>query len=198
MIPHEVTERGPEPWVTVPNVLSALRLLLSPVLPALAWADQGAGCVALMVALLLVDWLDGKLALWLGQRTTFGARLDSAADAVLYGCGFLALVLLRGEIMRAEAAWVCAALVSYAVSVLAGLWKFRRLPSYHNRLAKITWLLMLVAVVALFADWSVWPLRVALGAVVLTNLDALAITLVLPEWRANVASVFHALASRGP
>jgi cardiolipin synthase (CMP-forming) len=181
-----------DPVLTVPNVLSAARLLLSPALVVLAWADQPAWCLGLAVALLLVDWVDGKLARWLKQQTVLGARLDSVADAVLYGCVLLALLILRRDFILREAVWVGLAVGSYAVSVAACLVKFRRLPSYHTRLAKVSWLLTSLAVVSVFADWSPWPLRVAMVAVLLTNLEATAVTFVLPQWRVNVPSVFHA------
>ena len=41
--------------------------------------------VVILVVLLFSDWLDGKLAVLLEQRTTFGARLDSlSATAPTY------------------------------------------------------------------------------------------------------------------
>jgi CDP-diacylglycerol--glycerol-3-phosphate 3-phosphatidyltransferase len=190
----------PEPLLTVPNVLSAVRLAVSPALVVLAWADQPAWCLGLAVALFLVDWLDGKLAVWLKQQTVFGARLDSVADATLYGCTLVALLVLQGAFVLREAVWVALAVGSYPVSVGACLVKFRRLPSYHTRLAKVSWFLTLVAVLAIFGDWSPWPLRAAMVAVLITNLEATAITLVLPTWRVNVPSLFHALraAKAGP
>jgi CDP-diacylglycerol--glycerol-3-phosphate 3-phosphatidyltransferase len=191
---------GTERLLTVPNVLSAVRLVVSPALVALAWADQPAWCLGLAVGLFLVDWLDGKLAVWLKQQTVFGARLDSVADATLYGCTLAALLVLRGDFVLREVVWVGLGVGSYPVSVAACLLKFRRLPSYHTRLAKVSWFLTLVAVLSIFGDWSPWPLRGAMAAVLLTNLEATAITLVLPAWRVNVPSLFHAVraAKAGP
>lgn len=177
---------------TVPNVLCAIRLLGSPALVALAWADLAAGCLGLFAVLSLTDWLDGKLAKWLGQETEFGARLDTVADVTFYACMLLALVVLRGDFLRQDAVWIGLAISSYVVSVVAGLIKYRRMPSYHTRLAKTSWLLVFVAVGAVFAGWSVWAVRVAALGVLVTNLEATLITLLLPEWRANVPSVFHA------
>jgi CDP-diacylglycerol--glycerol-3-phosphate 3-phosphatidyltransferase len=194
--PVHTEERGSQTIKTVPNLLSTIRLLVSPALVGLAWANLPAWCLALMVVLLLSDWLDGRLATWLKQDTVFGARLDSIADATLYTCVALALVLLRFDIIRQEAVWIGMALASYVVSIAAGFIKFRRKPSYHNRLAKISWLFMLIAVVPVFMDWTVWPLRVAMVGVLLSNLDSIAITFVSPQWRANVPSVFHARRQR--
>jgi CDP-diacylglycerol--glycerol-3-phosphate 3-phosphatidyltransferase len=88
--------------------------------------------------------------------------------------------------------WVYLALGSYLASTLAGFWKYQRWPSYHTRAAKTSWFLTAVAVVALFTDWSIWPLRIAALGVTITNLEALAITAISPQWRADVTSVYHA------
>jgi CDP-diacylglycerol--glycerol-3-phosphate 3-phosphatidyltransferase len=183
---------GGQSRLTFLNGLCALRLLLSPLLVVLAWSNWPAWCLALAVLLFLTDWLDGKLAKLLHQETEFGARLDSLADVAFYVCVLLALLELHGNLLRRELPWIVPALGSYAVSVAAALVKFRRPPSYHTRLAKTSWLLMLIAVVAVFFDLSVWTVRVAMLGVFLTNLEATLITFLLPQWRANVPSVFHA------
>jgi CDP-diacylglycerol--glycerol-3-phosphate 3-phosphatidyltransferase len=158
----------------------------------LAWADWPAACLGLFVFLSLTDWLDGKLAKLLQQQTELGARLDSLADVTFYACMLGALAVLHGELLQQEAIWIGLAMGSYGISVAAGLIKFRRVPSYHNRLAKFAWLLMLLAVISIFADGPLWVVRVAMLAVVATNLEAVLITLALPTWRPNVPSVFHA------
>jgi CDP-diacylglycerol--glycerol-3-phosphate 3-phosphatidyltransferase len=182
---------------TVPNALCVIRLLGSPALVALAWADLPDACLGLFVVLSLTDWLDGKLAKRLGQETEFGARLDTVADVTFYACMLLAVLVLRGDLIRQEAAWIIPAVLSYAVSFAAALIKYRQLPSYHTRMAKTSWLLVFIAVGAIFAGWSVWAVRIAALGVLVTNLEATLITLMLPEWRANVPSVFHARRAAG-
>lgn len=182
--------------LTVPNALCAVRLLGSPLLVVLAWWEQPNWCLGLFVFLLLTDWLDGKLAIWLRQATTFGARLDSCADAVFYFCTLLAGSWLHWEQFQQEALWIGAAVASYLASLGAGWLKFGRLPVYHTRLAKTSWLLIGIAIVVIFAGGSVWPLRLALAAVFLTNVEATIITFVLPHWQPNVLSIFHALGRR--
>jgi CDP-diacylglycerol--glycerol-3-phosphate 3-phosphatidyltransferase len=177
---------------TIPNVLSAIRLVGSPFLVVAGWIDHPDWCLGVFILLWLTDWVDGKLATLLKQQTPFGARLDSVADATFYASSLIALGLLRWDMIRAEAAWLGAAVATYAASLLAGWIRFGRLPSYHTRLAKVSWLLAGLAVIATFAGWSPWWLRVAAGAVTLTNLEAVAITVVLREWRVDVRSVFVA------
>jgi CDP-diacylglycerol--glycerol-3-phosphate 3-phosphatidyltransferase len=184
----EVSDR----LLTIPNLLCLVRLLGSFVLIPIALQGRNEVFLWLFLFLAATDWLDGKLAILLNQRSVFGARLDSWADAALYAAMVFGIVVIYGDVLRAEMSWVYLALGSYLASTLAGFWKYQRWPSYHTRAAKTSWFLTAVAVVALFTDWSIWPLRIAALGVTITNLEALAITAISPQWRADVTSVYHA------
>jgi len=179
--------------VNLPNFFSGLRFLGSFVLAGLALAGGGAGLTPLLAFLILTDWVDGKLAIYLHQRTVFGARLDSLADVTFYAAVLVVLLWLESSVIVAELAWIVPAIASYVVSCTIGLVKFRRIPTYHTRAAKTSWLFATVAVFAVLGGWSVWPLRIATVAVMLTNLEAIAISLVLRENRVDVASLYHAI-----
>jgi len=177
--------------VNVPNALCALRLAGCPLLLYLAAIDALDVFVGVFVVLVTTDWVDGRIARRLGQKSTFGARLDSVADAALYGTLLLAAIRLKPEVLQAEWPWIVSAAVTYAIAGAAGVVKFRRWPAYHTRSAKICWSLNAIAVVFLFADWSVWPLRIAMAAVSLANLESLVITLLIDEWRTDVSGVWR-------
>jgi CDP-diacylglycerol--glycerol-3-phosphate 3-phosphatidyltransferase len=181
---------------SIPNLLSALRLMGSPVLIALAGTGWPAGFLTWFGVLVLSDWLDGKLATRLRQATTRGARLDSLADATFYFCVLVAMIWLRWDVIRSELLWIGIALASYLLTSTVGFVRFRRLPSYHTRMAKASWLLVAIAVVALVLRGSPWPLRIAMAAAVVTNCEATAISLLLDRWRVNVSSLYHALRIR--
>ena len=125
-----------------------------------------------------------------------GARLDSWADAALFASLLFGLVRMYSEALLAELPFVISAIGGYFISTLAGFWKYGRWPSYHTRAAKSSWFFTGVAVIALFLDIATWPLRVALIAVTLTNIEAISITLVSPVWQANVVSIYHAWKAR--
>jgi CDP-diacylglycerol--glycerol-3-phosphate 3-phosphatidyltransferase len=74
----------PEPLVTIPNALSALRLVLAPVLLWLAWTGQHTAFLVTLSASLLSDLVDGWLARRFGQATQLGTLLDSWGDLVTY------------------------------------------------------------------------------------------------------------------
>lgn len=100
----------------------------------------------------MTDWVDGKLSILLTQRSVFGGRLDSWADAALYAALLVGAIILYGETFRAELNWFIPALTTYLISTAAGFWKLHRWPSYHTRAAKTGWLLIMIGTIGLFTD----------------------------------------------
>lgn len=94
------------PLLNVPNVLTLLRIVLIPVLVALAyipfvggsiaaefpieWRYLTAALVFLMAA--LTDWFDGYLARTLNQTSAFGRFLDPVADKLMVAAALIILV----------------------------------------------------------------------------------------------------------
>jgi len=80
--------------MNVPNTLTALRIVLVPILVVVfylpfTWAPMA--CAAIFALAAVTDWADGYLARRLSQVSTFGAFLDPVADKLMIA---VALVLL--------------------------------------------------------------------------------------------------------
>ena len=176
---------------TIPNVICMGRFVGSFVLFGFAVLGWRYEFVVLFLVLSFSDWIDGKLARWLHQRSDLGARLDSTADAVLYAALLGGALILSWEILQHELIWLAVGVGSYVVTSLAGLWKYGRVPSYHTYGAKFTQWLAMIAGVCLILKWAVWPMKVVVVAVTLTNLEATLITLALKSWRADVLTLLH-------
>ncbi|MEX0867307.1 MAG: CDP-alcohol phosphatidyltransferase family protein, partial [Pirellulales bacterium] len=177
--------------INVPNTLCAIRLVGACAMVPIALANQPQWFLALFLVTALTDWIDGKLAIWLNQRTEIGARLDSIADAAMYGALLFGLGWLKGDVIWPEWPWIAAALLSYAATMATGAIKFRQWPSYHAYSAKLAWLATVLAAVALLAEWAdpaAWPLRVAMAVVTAANIESLLITLISTEYRVDVPS----------
>ena len=182
--------------VTIPNIICVFRMLGAIWLIALAFDGASIGFIWLFVGLAMSDWLDGKLAILLNQRSVWGPRLDSWADLMLYAALFFGTLVLQGDTLSGEWVWISLALTSYTISTLAGLWKYHRWPSYHTRAAKISWFLILIGAVCLLGNWSLWPLRVALIAIIITNIETIAITLLSSNWRDDAGSILQVMRDR--
>jgi cardiolipin synthase (CMP-forming) len=82
---------------TIPNGISALRLLGVPLFlwlvlgPRTATADAWA--VGVLIASAMSDWLDGKIARALNQTSKLGAVLDPAADRLYIAATLIALAV---------------------------------------------------------------------------------------------------------
>ncbi|WP_448629459.1 CDP-alcohol phosphatidyltransferase family protein [Cellulomonas soli] len=85
--------------LTVPNVISLVRLLLVPVFAVLIYAGRDATAVLVLAFSGATDWLDGVLARRLGQVSRLGQLLDPAADRLFI------LVTLVGLAWRGAVPW---------------------------------------------------------------------------------------------
>lgn len=85
--------------LTVPNVISLLRLAMVPVFAVLIWRGHDGWALAVLALSGASDWLDGVLARRLGQVTKLGQVLDPAADRLFI------LVTLLGLAARGVVPW---------------------------------------------------------------------------------------------
>lgn len=190
-LPSEVGIRTDRLW-TIPNVICVGRFFGSLLLIPIAYYANEAMYVVAVLLLFASDWIDGKLAIWLNQRSVLGARIDSVADTTFYVMSGLGAVWLKWSVFGEVIWWIVAAVTSYAITISAALLKYGKMPSYHTYGAKLSNWLVMGGTVVWFVWDQAWPLRIALVGVVLTNLETALITCLLPSWRADVPTVWHA------
>jgi phosphatidylglycerophosphate synthase len=178
---------------TLPNALCWFRLAGSVVLIAVAVADQWRAAWFLLPLLLLSDWIDGRIARHFSIETRHGALLDTVADVAMGSAIVIATLYYSPTLLRTYWPWITAAAGSYVMHLALCLAKFRRWPSYHTRLAKAGWLLVLLALAGVVSRQAEWFVVVAAITVIVTNAEAILITLLLPAYRVNIPSVFHLL-----
>lgn len=91
---QESTAELPDRLLTVPNLLSVIRLAGVPVFLWLLLGPRADGwALAVLVFSGFSDWADGKIARWLDQTSKLGAMLDPAADRLYTFATVLAFVL---------------------------------------------------------------------------------------------------------
>lgn len=140
----------------IPNLLTALRILLLPVLWALALTGYE---VLLAVGIAVAgstDKLDGVLARRLNATSTWGSHFDSLADGLLFASMMSWLVLLRPEFIREQAVpilvWIALGIASY----LVGWLRFRRFADLHLYTAKTAVFLgyLFIIHILIFPDYN--------------------------------------------
>jgi cardiolipin synthase len=102
--------------LTIPNIISFVRLLLIPVfLWLLLGADEVAAAGWLLGVIGATDWVDGYLARRLGQVTELGKLLDPVADRLA-----VVSALIGGLIAGVLPAWFAGALLVREALIAAG------------------------------------------------------------------------------
>jgi cardiolipin synthase (CMP-forming) len=90
----DMPDRASSAVITVPNLLSFLRILLIPVFVALIVHRPTTTAGLILFALVAAtDWVDGWLARRTGQVSELGKLLDPTADRLAIAAGLIALVV---------------------------------------------------------------------------------------------------------
>ena len=183
----------------IPLALTTLRALLAPVvvLLALTWPVPWAFAVCLVVAF-LSDLFDGIIARRLGVATPGLRRLDSIADSIFYVAALFAAWHLHRSALRDHVAGLGILAALELARYAFDLRKFGKEASYHMWSSKLWGLALFAGFFALlvFGEERVAvPIAIWLGVV--ADIEGLAISVTLREWRNDVPTIFHARRLRG-
>jgi cardiolipin synthase len=89
-----VDDEGLDRILTVPNVITLVRLLCIPLyLWLLFGAHRQIAAAVLLAVLGATDWVDGFVARRYGQVSTFGKVLDPTADRILVGTAVISIMI---------------------------------------------------------------------------------------------------------
>lgn len=178
--------------MTLPDALTLFRLSAAPALIPIAAAGQDRPFLLLLVVALVTDAIDGPIARATQRVSERGARLDSLADIALYSAAPLGVWLLHPWLFRDHPWLIVSILGAWALPLLVGIVRFRRVTSYHTRLAKLAGGVFALAGLGFLVSHAVWPLQIAATLLTISAFEEIAITVVLPSWRTDVPSYWAA------
>ncbi len=181
---------------SLPNLLSAVRILLMPTALVVAMAGSKLWFAVLLAVALSTDALDGYLARKLKAESEFGRKLDSAADYLTLLTGLAGIAVLWPEIMRRELPWVASGLLMFFAVIVYGLLRLGRAPCYHTWIAKIAAVACGLSLIPLLLEYSAAPLHWALALQILGGLEELLIIYLVPWHKGELHTVWHALKLR--
>ena len=142
---------------------------------------------------ILSDILDGMIASHLKVATAKLREADSWIDAWFFLCAVLSAWLVHRDALRPFAMPLIVMIAIYGLSLAVSLIKYGRFASYHAHSARVAGGLLFLAAVQLFglghAGWLLWA---AIVAAILSHIERIAITFLLPEWTHDVPTVWHA------
>lgn len=182
----------------LPALLVTLRAVLGPVILFAGLRHSPWGWpVAILVVAFLSDVFDGIIARRLGVATERLRLADSCVDIGFYLCVASACLLGYPEVWRQHRTGIL-----LVAALEAGRWgfdlvKFGRIASYHMWSAKLWGILLFLGFGEVFARGGAGVLFTAMIVVgVVNEAEGLLASLILPWWRHDVPSVWHAWALR--
>jgi phosphatidylglycerophosphate synthase len=181
--------------LTPPNLLTCFRFVAAPLLLWLAWYGNRPLFLALLACSFVTDALDGFVARLTRQVTELGATLDSWADVIIYLTIAVGAWWLWPDLVRQEFISVSLIVSSYLLPALVGIAKFGSFTSYHTWTVKLAAMCVAVAMYLLFLCELALPFEITAFICVLAALEECAITLILPEKRSNISSLWAILHS---
>lgn len=105
--------------LTIPNVISAARLVAVPLFLWLLFVQEERFQAAVVLGVLgATDWVDGVIARRFHQVSNLGKILDPTADRIVLGVGVIA-ILIDGSVPRWLAGLVIAREVAISLAVVA-------------------------------------------------------------------------------
>lgn len=181
---------------SLPNLLSAVRILLMPTALVVAMAGSKLWFAVLLAVALSTDALDGFLARKLNAESEFGRKLDSAADYLTLLTGLAGIAVLWPDIMRRELPWVASGLTMFFAVIVYALLRLGRAPCYHTWIAKIAAVACGLSLIPLLTGYSAAPLHWALVLQIIGGVEELLIIYLVPWHEGEVRTVWHALKLR--
>lgn len=155
--------------ITLPNLLSLLRILAVPFFAISLWYGHALEACLIFVGAGITDMLDGYIARRFNQTSELGAILDPAADKLLMTTAFILMALPNINLVSRIPMWVAILAVSRditlsAVAILAfdRLGRDRLRPSFLGKVTTVAELgaitLGLVVNVVGLQSWVHWVL----------------------------------------
>lgn len=101
--------------LTLPNVVSAIRILLIPLFVWLVFVEETAWAGLLLAVIGATDWIDGYLARKLDQVTELGKMLDPIADRLA-----VAIAVVLGLVVGVLPSWLAWGIIVREILIGAG------------------------------------------------------------------------------
>ncbi len=167
--------------------------MLAPVIAWLLIQHRATLAGWLYIAAVLSDIYDGVIARRLGVATLRLRLADGCADVWLFVCLGVGLWFGYRSWIQPLAWPFGTAMVLQVVSWVFCFLRFRKMTSYHSFLAKLTGLTLLLGILALLFTETPTPLAIALWIFVVSLLEEISMTAILPRYHHDVWNLAAAL-----
>jgi len=182
--------------MNIPIILILFRLLLAPIILGLAYfigENAKITIVVLMYLGLISDILDGIIARKQNISSAKLRRMDSQTDMIFWlSIGFSTWILYPKLISdNSTVIWTILGMeiACYVISLI----KFKKETCTHAFLSKLWGITLLIAFTSLIGfNHSGIPFALAIIMGLISHIDRILITLILPKWTHDIPSAYHA------
>ncbi|MGK7894856.1 MAG: CDP-alcohol phosphatidyltransferase family protein [Xenococcus sp. (in: cyanobacteria)] len=176
----------------IPSFLIGLRFAISPLLliDALDGSISSWFLFGYIIAV-ISDIFDGIIARYLKVSTVKLRQADSWADICLYLCVAISVWIIYPQIIIDFQIPLFLAILAQLILFTISLIKFQKFPSFHTYTAKLWGISLLIATVALFGFDYAPTISLAIALCLINSFEEILMTLLLPEWRCDLLSLFH-------
>ncbi|WP_405368608.1 CDP-alcohol phosphatidyltransferase family protein [Nonlabens sp. Asnod2-A12] len=182
--------------MNIPKVLILFRLLLAPIILGLAYFigdDSKTTIIVLMYLGLISDILDGIVARKQGVSSTSLRRMDSQTDMVFWLSIGFATWILYPQLIANNYVSIYVILAMEIACYVISLVKFKKETCTHAFLSKLWGITLLVAFTSLIGfNHSGIPFALAIVMGLISHIDRILITIILPKWTHDIPSAYHA------
>jgi len=184
-------------WTHVPNFISGCRLAATPVLLWFALGGHRDGFTWLLLACLISDIVDGLIARMFRLESTFGAFLDSTADALVTVIGAVGIVVYQREFVASHTVALFVMIGLYAGELLVAALRYGRLSSFHTYLDRVAAYSQGIFFMGLFLwGYTAWLFHAMFALTVVAYAEEFVLLAVLPQWTHNVGGLYWVLIAR--
>ncbi len=151
----------------------------------------------LLLACLVSDVLDGMIARSLKVTSVLGASLDSVADVATMINALLGIFVFQQRFVSEHHLGMIAVAGVYFAEVLASLWRYGRLSSFHTVLGRLAAFVGGLFIMALFLlSFQAWLYRLTVSFYMVALAEEFLLLSLLPQSRADVRGVYWVLGQR--
>ena len=177
-------------YLTLPNVLTGLRILCAAVIAFLP--PLSVPFFALYLFCGVTDVADGAIARGGGTVSEFGARLDSVADIFFNAVTLCRLFPVLSGLLPRAVWWVAGGVLAVRLAAyLAAFCRYRRFAALHTYLNKLTGILLFALPFFLLTPVAAAFSFAVCGAGAIASAEELVLHLTSREYDANTKSIFR-------
>lgn len=180
----------------IPISLIFFRLILAPVIIGLVYflkEDSRNIVIVLMYLGLLSDIFDGIIARGLNLQTQQLRRFDSQTDMVFWVSIGISTWLLYPKLISENKTPIIAIFIMEGMCYFISILKFGKETCTHAFLSKLFGITLLIAFTSLIGfNYAGFPFFLAITFGIISHIDRILITLILPMWMHDIPSFYHA------